>query len=29
VEWNFRAENPFYIYHIFGQGKLLYEKQFW
>ncbi|MFQ5676801.1 MAG: nucleotidyltransferase domain-containing protein [bacterium] len=28
VEWNFRAKNPFYIYHIFGQGKVLYEKKF-
>ncbi|MFQ5629527.1 MAG: nucleotidyltransferase domain-containing protein [bacterium] len=27
VEWNFRAKNPFYIYHIFGQGKVLYEKE--
>jgi predicted nucleotidyltransferase len=27
VEWNFRAKNPFYIYHIFGQGKVLYEKK--
>jgi len=27
VEWNFRARNPFYIYHIFGQGKILYEEQ--
>lgn len=27
VEWNFRAKNPFYLYHIFGQGKILYEKK--
>lgn len=27
VEWNFRAKNPFYIYHIFGQGKVLYDKK--
>jgi predicted nucleotidyltransferase len=27
VEWNLRAENPFYIYHVFGEGKLLYEKK--
>lgn len=27
VAWNLRAENPFYLYHVFGQGKLLYEKQ--
>ena len=26
VEWNFRAENPFYIYHIFKDGKVLYER---
>ena len=27
VEWNFRAENPFYLYQIFGQGKVLYERK--
>jgi len=27
VEWNFRAKNPFYIYHIFKDGKILYEKK--
>ena len=26
VEWNFRAKNPFYLYHIFRDGKVLYEK---
>ena len=26
VEWNFRAQNPFYLYHIFKEGKVLYEK---
>lgn len=26
VEWNFRAQNPFYLYHIFKDGKVLYEK---
>jgi len=26
VEWNFRAQNPFYIYHIFKDGKILYEQ---
>ena len=26
VEWNFRAQNPFYLYHIFKYGKVLYEK---
>ncbi|MGA1839621.1 MAG: nucleotidyltransferase domain-containing protein [bacterium] len=26
VEWNFKAENPFYLYHIFKHGKVLYEK---
>ena len=25
VEWNFRAQNPFYLYHIFKDGKVLYE----
>ncbi len=27
VEWNFRAKNPFYIYHIFKDGKVLYDKK--
>ncbi len=27
VEWNFRAKNPFYLYHIFKDGKILYEKE--
>lgn len=27
VEWNFRAKNPFYLYHIFKDGKILYEKK--
>jgi predicted nucleotidyltransferase len=27
VEWNFRAKNPFYLYHIFKEGKVLYEKE--
>ena len=26
VEWNFRAQNPFYLYHIFKDGKVLYNK---
>jgi len=26
VEWNFRAKNPFYLHHIFKEGKMLYEK---
>jgi len=26
VEWNIKAENPFYLYHIFRDGKVLYEK---
>ncbi len=26
VEWNFQAENPFYLHHIFKYGKVLYEK---
>lgn len=26
VEWNFKARNPFYLYHIFRDGKVLYEK---
>ncbi|MBU0702063.1 nucleotidyltransferase domain-containing protein [bacterium] len=25
VEWNFQAKNPFYLYHIFKDGKVLYE----
>ena len=27
VEWNFRTKNPFYLYHIFKDGKVLYEKE--
>ncbi len=27
VEWNLRAKNPFYLYHIFKDGKVLYEKE--
>lgn len=27
VEWNFKAKNPFYLYHIFKDGKVLYEKE--
>ena len=27
VEWNFRAKNPFYLHHIFKDGKVLYEKE--
>lgn len=26
IEWNLRAKNPFYLYHIFRDGKILYEK---
>lgn len=26
VEWNIKAENPFYLYHIFRDGKVLYEQ---
>ena len=26
VEWNFKAQNPFYLHHIFRDGKVLYEK---
>jgi uncharacterized protein len=26
VAWNFRAKNPFYLHHIFKEGKILYEK---
>jgi predicted nucleotidyltransferase len=26
VAWNFRAQNPFYLYHIFKVGKVLYDK---
>ena len=26
VEWNLKAKNPFYLYHIFKDGKVLYEK---
>lgn len=27
VQWNFRAKNPFYLYHIFKDGTVLYEKK--
>lgn len=27
VDWNFRARNPFYLFHIFKDGKVLYEKK--
>lgn len=27
VEWNFKAKNPFYLYHIFKDGKVLYERK--
>ncbi len=27
VEWNFRAKNPFYLHHIFKDGKVVYEKR--
>ncbi|MBI5788723.1 MAG: nucleotidyltransferase domain-containing protein [Candidatus Schekmanbacteria bacterium] len=27
VEWNFQAKNPFYLHHIFKEGKVLYEKK--
>lgn len=26
VDWNFRAQNPFYLHHIFKHGKVLYDK---
>ncbi|MCL4708862.1 nucleotidyltransferase domain-containing protein [bacterium] len=26
VAWNLRAQNPFYLYHIFKDGKVLYDK---
>ena len=26
VDWNFRAKNPFYLFHIFKDGKVLYDK---
>lgn len=26
VQWNFRAQNPFYLHHIFRDGKVLHEK---
>jgi predicted nucleotidyltransferase len=26
VAWNFRAQNPFYLHHIFKDGKVLYDK---
>ncbi|NUO82527.1 nucleotidyltransferase domain-containing protein [candidate division KSB1 bacterium] len=27
VEWNFRAQNPFCLYHIFKGEKVLFDKQ--
>jgi predicted nucleotidyltransferase len=27
IERNFKAKNPFYIHHIFKDGKVLYEKE--
>lgn len=27
VEWNFRVKNPFYLEHIFKDGKVVYEKE--
>ena len=27
VEWNLRAKNPFYLHHLFKEGKVLYEKK--
>jgi predicted nucleotidyltransferase len=27
VEWNFKAKNPFYLNHLFKDGKVLYEKE--
>jgi predicted nucleotidyltransferase len=27
VNWNLRAKNPFYLNHIFKEGKVLYEKK--
>jgi len=27
IKWNFKAKNPFYINHIFKDGKVLYEKE--
>jgi predicted nucleotidyltransferase len=26
VAWNFRAQNPFYLHHIFKDGRVLYER---
>lgn len=26
VEWNIKAKNPFYLKHIFKDGKIVYEK---
>jgi predicted nucleotidyltransferase len=26
VEWNFRAQNPFYLHHLFKDGKVLFDK---
>ncbi len=27
VDWNLKAKNPFYLHHIFKEGKVLYEKE--
>lgn len=27
VAWNFKAKNPFYLHHIFKEGKVLYESR--
>ncbi len=27
VEWNFAAQNPFYVKHVFKEGKILYERK--
>ena len=27
IDWNFKAKNPFYIHHIFKDGKVLYERK--
>ena len=27
VEWNFEAQNPFYVRHVFKEGKILYERK--
>ena len=27
IRWNLKAKNPFYIHHVFKDGKVLYEKE--